>query len=41
MATKGKVKSVLDFRDLNEYVACYTGSDMIDICEETIKKWGK
>ena len=24
--------------ELNDYVTCHTGSDMIDVCEETMKK---
>ena len=35
-ATKKKARPVLDFRELNGFVACHTGSDIIDVCDE---KW--
>lgn len=38
-ATKGKVRPVFDFRELNRFVACHTGSDIIDVCDEKIRKW--
>ena len=38
-ATKKKVRLVLDFRELNRFVACHTGSDIIDVCVEKMRKW--
>ena len=38
-ATKKKVKPVLDYRELNRFVACHTGSDIIDVCDEKMRKW--
>ena len=38
-ATKKKVRPVLDFRELNHFVVCHTGSDMIDVCNEKMRKW--
>ena len=38
-ATKKKVKPVLDYRELNCFVACHTGSDIIDVCNEKMRKW--
>ena len=34
--TKNKLRPVLDFRELNKYVACHT-KDGIDICEEVMR----
>ena len=36
--TKNKVRPVLDFRELNKYMACHT-KDGIDICEEIMREW--
>ena len=38
-ATKKKVRPVLDYRELNRFVACHTGSDIIDMCNEKMRKW--
>ena len=38
-ATKKKVRSVLDYRELNRFVECHTGSDIIDVCDEKMRKW--
>ena len=38
-ATKKKVRPVLDFRELNHFVACHTGSNIIDVCNEKMRKW--
>ena len=38
-ATKKKVRPVLDNRELNRFVACHTGSDIIDVCDEKMRKW--
>ena len=35
-ATKKKVSPVLDFRELNRFVACHTRSD---VCDEKMRKW--
>jgi transposase InsO family protein len=35
---KGKVRPVLDYRELNEYVNCHT-AEGIDVCDETIRRW--
>lgn len=37
--TKNKVRPVLDFRELNNYVMCHTGDDVVDVCGETLRKW--
>lgn len=37
--TKNKVRPVLDYRELNEYVECHTGDDMIDVCNEVLREW--
>ena len=37
--TKGKVRPVLDFRELNESVRCHTGDDVIDVCSEKLREW--
>ena len=36
--TKKKVRPVLDFRELNKYVACHI-RDGIDVCEEVMRVW--
>ena len=38
-ATKKKVRPALDYRELNRFVACHTGSDIIDMCDEKMRKW--
>ena len=38
-ATKKKVWQVLDYRELNHFVACHTRSDIIDMCDEKMRKW--
>ena len=35
---KKRVRPVLDFRELNEYVECHTGSE-VAVCDETLRKW--
>ena len=37
--TKNKVRPVLDFRELNEYVKCHTGDDVADVCGEVLREW--
>lgn len=34
-----EVKPVLDFRELNNYVAYHTGDDITDICGEPLREW--
>ena len=36
---KGKVRPVLDFRELNKYVACHTGDDVMDVCGQRLREW--
>ena len=36
--TKGKVRPVLDYRELNDFVECHTGEDIV-VCDETLRKW--
>ena len=36
---KNKVRPVLDFRELNEYVKCHTGDEVIDICDDKMREW--
>ena len=38
-ATKKKVRPVLDFHEMNRFVAYHTGSDIIDVCVEKMRKW--
>ena len=38
-ATKKKVRPVLDYRELNRFVACHTESNIIDVCDEKMRKW--
>ncbi|XP_076049715.1 uncharacterized protein LOC143030451 [Oratosquilla oratoria] len=37
--TKSKVRPVLDFRELNQFVKCHTGDDFVDVCSETLRRW--
>ena len=37
--TKNKVRPVLDYRELNEYVECHTGDNMTDACNEVLREW--
>ena len=39
--TKQKVRPVLDYRELNEYIECHTGDDVTDICDEKLREWRK
>lgn len=36
--TKSKVRPVRDYRELNKYVSCHSGGEMINECSETILK---
>ena len=37
--TKGKVRPVFDYRELNQHVSCHTGDDNTDICSEKLREW--
>ena len=37
--TKGKVKPVLDFCELNEFVECHTGDNVADVCGDVLREW--
>ena len=37
--TKNKIRPVLDYRELNEFVECHTGDDVIDVCSEVLRDW--
>ena len=39
--TKNKIRTVLDFRELNESVKCHTGDDATDVCSEKLREWRK
>ena len=36
--TKGKVRTVLDFRELNESMECHTGDNVADICGDVLRE---
>ena len=38
-ATKKKVRPVLNYCELNYFVACHTRSDIINLCDEKMRKW--
>ena len=37
--TKDKVRPVMDYRELNDFVECHTGDDMVALCGEKVRKW--
>lgn len=37
--TKGKVRPVLDFRELNLHVECHTGDEEINVCSDKLREW--
>ena len=37
--TKGKVRPVLDYRELNKHVSCHTGDEVIDVCADKLREW--
>ncbi|GFO16630.1 Pol polyprotein [Plakobranchus ocellatus] len=37
--TKNKVRPVLDFRELNKFVECHTGGDVLDVCSDRLREW--
>ncbi len=36
--TKNKVRPVLDFREINDFVECHTGDEVV-ACDETLRNW--
>ena len=38
-ATKKKLRPALDYCELNRFMACHTRSDIIDVCDEKMRKW--
>lgn len=37
--TKNKIRSVLDFRELNEHVSCYTSGEAANVFGENLRIW--
>ena len=37
--TKDKVPPVMDYRELNNFVECRTGDDMVAVCGKKVWKW--
>lgn len=37
--TKNKITPVLNYRELNKCIMCYSGGDAIDVCGEIMRKW--
>lgn len=37
--TKGKIRPVLDFRELNVHVSSHTGDEITDVCNEILRDW--
>ena len=37
--TKNKIRPVLDYRELNKYIQCHTGDEVIDVCSDTLREW--
>ena len=37
--TKGKVRPVLDFRELNESGECHKGDNVADVCGDVLREW--
>ena len=36
--TKGKVRLVFDFCEVNSHVECHTGGEVVDVYRETLRK---
>lgn len=36
---KGKVRPVVDFKEMNDHVMCHTGGEATNICEEMLRLW--
>ena len=39
--TKGKVRPIFDFREINGFLESHTGGDNIDVCSESLRNWRK
>lgn len=37
--TKNKVRPVMDFRELNQFVECHTGGEVLDVCSDRLREW--
>ena len=37
--TKDKVRPVMDYCELNDFVECHTGDDMVAVCGKKVRKW--
>ncbi|GFO30150.1 Pol polyprotein [Plakobranchus ocellatus] len=37
--TKNTVRPELDFRELNKFVECPTGGDVLDVCSDRLREW--
>ena len=37
--TKNKVRPVLDYRELNNFVSSHTGDDTTDVCGDVLREW--
>lgn len=37
--TKDKVRPVMDYRELNDFVECHTGDECVAICADKVRKW--
>lgn len=37
--TKDKVRPVMDYSELNDFVECHTGYDMVAVCGEKVRRW--
>ena len=37
--TKDKAHPVMDYRELDNFVECHTGDDMVAVCSEKVTKW--
>ena len=31
----------MDYRELNDYVECHTGDDMVGVCSDKLRQWRK
>ena len=37
--TKDKMRPFMDYHELNNFVKCHTGEDMVTMCGEKVRKW--
>ena len=37
--TKNKVRPVLDYRELNQFIECHTGDEIADVCSDRLREW--